>query len=107
MPATYGMNLSKLWGRERRSGAVRMKAYTTHMEESEAFVSYQPSDQHTALELAKDLDQRGRRVFIDIHDDTLVLGQKDLDDALVGLPTETWSNWTVSLVECEREESRP
>lgn len=47
------------------------------------FVSYQHSDQDTALELAKDLDRRGRRVFIDVHDDTLVPGQKDLDDALV------------------------
>ena len=47
------------------------------------FVSYQHSDQHTALELARDLDRRGRRVFIDVHDDTLLPGQKGLDDALV------------------------
>lgn len=83
MPITYGVNLYKLWGRERRSGTVLMKAYTTHTEESEVFVSYQHSDQDTALELAGNLDRRGRRVFIDVHDDTLLPGQKDLDDALV------------------------
>ena len=83
MPITYGMNLAKSWGRVRRSGTVLMKAYTTHTEESEVFVSYQHSDQFTALELAKDLDQKGRRVFIDVHDDTLVPGQKDLDEALL------------------------
>ena len=48
MPITYGMNLYKLWGRERRSGMVLMKAYTTHIEESGVFVSYQHSDQGTA-----------------------------------------------------------
>lgn len=83
MPITYRMNLSKLWGRERRSGTVLMKAYTTHTEESEVFVSYRHSDQHTALELARGLDEKGRRVFIDVHDDTLLPGQQDLDDALV------------------------
>ena len=83
MPITYGMNLAKSWGRVRRSGTVLMKAYTTHTEESEVFVPYQHSDQFTALELAKDLDQKGRRVFIDVHDDTLVPGQKDLDEALL------------------------
>ncbi len=60
-----------------------MKAYTTHKEESEVFLSYKRADQATALILAKGLDQKGRRVFIDVHDDTLAPGQEDLDDALL------------------------
>ena len=83
MPITYGMNLAKSWGELRWSGTVLMKAYTTHTEESEVFLSYQHADQFTALDLAKDLDRQGRRVFIDVHDETLVPGQRNLDDALV------------------------
>ena len=83
MPITYGMNLAKSWGEQRWSGTVLMKAYTTYTEESEVFLSYHHADQSTALGLAKDLDLQGRRVFIDVHDGTLVPGDRDLDDALV------------------------
>ena len=83
MPITYGVNLAKSWGELHRSGTVLMKAYTTHTEESEVFLSYQHADQSTALDLAKDLDRQGRRVFIDVHDISLLPGQRDLDDALV------------------------
>ena len=83
MPITYGMNLAKSWGARQPSGTVLMKAYTTHTEESEVFLSYRHTDKATAWDLAHDLDRRGRRVFIDVHDNTLVPGQKDLDDALV------------------------
>ena len=83
MPITYGMNLAKSWGDSRWSGTVMMRAYTTHMEESEVFLSYRHADQSTALGLANDLDRQGRRVFIDVHDDALAPGQWDLDDALM------------------------
>ena len=83
MPITYGMHLAKSWGEQRWSGTVLMKAYTTYTEESEVFLSYHHADQSTALGLAKDLDLQGRRVFIDVHDGTLVPGDRDLDDALV------------------------
>ena len=86
MPITYGMNLAKSWGDSRWSGTVIMKAYTTHTEESEVFLSYRHADQSTALGLANDLDRQGRRVYIDVHDDTLVPGQQDLDNALVNAP---------------------
>ena len=83
MPITYGKNLAKSWGALQRSGTVLMKAYTTHTEDSEVFLSYRHSEKATAWELAHDLDRRGRRVFIDVHDNTLVPGQENLDDALV------------------------
>ena len=83
MPITYGMSLARSWGRPRWTGTVLMKAYTIHTEESDVFLSYRHSDQCTALGLANDLDRQGIRVFIDVHDDTLVPGQEDLDDALV------------------------
>ncbi len=83
MSITYGMNLAKSWGATQWYGTVLMKAYTTHTEESEVFLSYRHSDKATAWELAYDLDRQDRRVFIDVHDDTLVPGQRDLDDALV------------------------
>ena len=83
MPITYGMNLAKSWGELRSSGTVLMKAYTTHTEQSEVFLSYKHADQSTALGLANELDQKGRWVFIDVHDDTLMPGHRDLDDALV------------------------
>ena len=47
------------------------------------FVSYRHTDKATAWKLAYDLDRRGRRVFMDVHDNTLVPGQEDLDNALV------------------------
>ena len=89
MPITYGRNLAKTWGATRMSGTVLMKAYTTHAEDSEVFLSYQHADRFTALDLAKDLDRLGRRVFIDVHDDTLVPGEGDLDDALVTAITKS------------------
>ena len=83
MTITYGANLTKSLGAQHYSGTVLMKAYTTHTEKSEVFLSYRHTDQFTAWNLAKELDRRGRRVFIDVHDDTLVPGQRPLDDALL------------------------
>ena len=83
MPITYGMNLAKSWGARQRTGTVLMKAYTIHTENSEVFLSYRHTDKTTAWDLAHYLDLRGIRVFIDVHDDSLVPGQEDLDDALV------------------------
>ena len=83
MPITYGMTLAKSWGAQRMRGTVLMKAYVPHTEKSEVFLSYQHADQGTALELAADLDRRGRCVFIDVYDDTLLPGNRDLDDALM------------------------
>ena len=72
MSITYGVNLTKIWGPQHSGAATLMKAYTTHKEKSEVFLSYQHSDKITALGLARGLDSRGRRVFIDVHDDTLL-----------------------------------
>ena len=83
MPITYGMNLAKTWGARERLENFQMRAYTTHTEKSDVFLSYQHSDQAIALQLARDLDQKGKHVFIDVHDGTLSPGQSDLDDALV------------------------
>ena len=85
MPVVYGQNLmSALRGRDYHlQGTVVMKAYTTHKEKSEVFVSYQSRDQSTALELAADLDRYGRHVFIDVHDGTLGPLVTHIDDALV------------------------
>ena len=47
------------------------------------FLSYQRDDEGVAVNLADELDTLGRYVFIDIHDDTLNPGEKDLDDALM------------------------
>ena len=60
-----------------------MRAYTSHTEKSDVFLSYQHADQAVALALAVDLDNMNRRVFIDVHDETLLPGQADLDKALV------------------------
>ena len=91
---------------------ILKKAYMTLTEEYEVFVSYQHSDQFTVLELARDLDRSGRREFIDVHDDTLLPGQKGLDDALltairksdtmiVVVPDEThkscWVPWEIGV----------
>lgn len=83
MPITYGQNLTRRWGPERQSGTVLMKAYTSHTEVSDVFVSYQHTDRRTALELAEFLDEMGTHVFIDVHDDSLVLGHEGLEDAMV------------------------
>ena len=74
MSITYGVNLAKSWGERRSSGTILMKAYTTHTEQSEVFLSYKHADQATAWGLAKELDQKRRRVFIDVHDHTLAPG---------------------------------
>ena len=78
MPITYGMTLAKSWGAQRMRGTVLMRAYAPHTEKSEVFLSYQHADQGSALELAADLDRRGRYVFIDVHDNTLLPGDRDL-----------------------------
>lgn len=83
MPITYGKNLAKTWGAAQQSGTVLMKAYTTHTEVSDVFVSYRHTDKATAWELAHYLDRRGRRVYIDVHDSKLAPGEDDLEDALV------------------------
>ena len=83
MPITYGKNLAKSWRATQRSDAILMKSYTTHTEESEVFLSYGHADNATAWGLARELDRQGRRVFIDVHDNTLVPGQEDLVDALM------------------------
>ena len=79
MPITYGSNLSKLWGSQHRVGTLLMKAYTSYTEKSEVFISYHSSDQDTALSLAAYLDSRGRHVFIDVWDDLLLPGERDID----------------------------
>ncbi len=83
MPITYGMNLARTRGVQQLSGIVQMSAYTTHAERADVFLSYRHGDQVTALQLAMYLDQRGRQVFIDIHDDTLDPGDIHLDEALI------------------------
>ncbi len=106
MPITYGVTLAKSWGPQRMSGTVLMKACVPHTQKSEVFLSYQHSDKHTALQLAAYLDQRGRYVFIDVCDDTLLPGDRDLDDALttaianadtmvIVVSDETQSSWWV------------
>ena len=60
MSITYGVNLAKSWGERRSSGTILMKAYTTHTEQSEVFLSYKHADQATAWGLAKDLDSKGK-----------------------------------------------
>ena len=83
MPITYGKNLAKSSDALEWSGTVLMKAYTTHAEVSDVFLSYGHTDKATAWALAQYLDLRDIRVFIDVHDNTLVPGQGDLDDALM------------------------
>lgn len=117
MPITYGMTLAKSWGAQRMRGTVLMKAYVPHTEKSEVFLSYQHADQGTALELAADLDRRGRCVFIDVYDDTLLPGNRDLDDALMTAITnadtmviiisdETQGSWWVPWEICVSTPSR-
>ncbi len=61
-----------------------MKAYTTHTQQSDVFVSYQHNDQTTALNLAKELSDMNIDVFIDVHDETLFPGDESVDEALLG-----------------------
>ena len=83
MPITYGKNLAKSSRALKWSGTVLMKAYTTHTEASDVFLSYRHTDEATAWGLAQYLDARDIRVFIDVHDNTLAPGQGDLDNALI------------------------
>jgi len=84
MPIIYGRNLMESWGQGgRRYGSILLKAYTTHAEKSEVFLSYRSTDQVAALQLAASLDQFGRHVFIDVHDGTLQSVSNDIDQALV------------------------
>ena len=62
---------------------VLMRAYTTHNQQSDVFVSYQHDDQPMALGLAKDLSDSNWDVFIDVHDDSLFPGDNHVDEALV------------------------
>ena len=67
---------------QRLMPTVLMKAYTTHNQQSDVFVSYQHNDQATALTLAKELSE-GWDVYIDVLDDTLLPGDSSVDEALV------------------------
>ena len=83
MAIIYGPNMARLGVARRLMPTILMKAYTTHRERSDVFLSYQHKDQDTALTLAKELSGLNLDVFIDIYDDTLFPGDTDLDDALV------------------------
>ena len=83
MAIIYGPNMARLGVARRLMPTILMKAYTTHRERSDVFLSYQHKDQDTALTLAKELSGLNLDVFIDIYDDTLFPGDNDLDDALV------------------------
>ena len=83
MPITYGKNLARSSVALERSGTILMKAYTTHTEVSDVFLSYRHTDEATAWHLARYLDLRDIRVFIDVHDNTLAPGHGDLDNALM------------------------
>lgn len=85
MSITYGRNLIRTLRAEeyRLNAQVLMKAYTTHTEQSEVFLSYRGPDRDTSLQLAAYLDRQGRYVFIDVHDGTLAPDVTDIDKALV------------------------
>ena len=83
MPITYGVNLAKSWGAERVLDRILMKSYAPHTARSDVFLSYQRSDEGPAMALARALHEFGRDVFIDILDDTLIPGDRDLDTALM------------------------
>ena len=82
MAITCGRNMQRMGLVQRLAGTILLKSYTTHSDISDVFISYRHADQDTALELAEYLDEKGRHVFMDIHDETLHIGDKDLDDAL-------------------------
>ena len=48
MPITFGRNLARTWGTAQWSRTVLMKAYTTHTELSDVFLSYRHTDKATA-----------------------------------------------------------
>ena len=65
------------------TSTVMMRAYTTHNQQSDVFLSYQHNDQTTALALAKDLSDSNWDVYMDVHDDSLFPGDTHVDEALV------------------------
>ncbi len=83
MPIIYGLNSARLGEYRRFSNTFISKSFTTHAEKSEVFLSYYHSDRSTALTLARALDEAGRYVYIDVHDDSLDPGDSQLDQALV------------------------
>ena len=83
MAIIYGPNMARLGVARRLMPTILMKAYTTHRERSDVFLSYQHKDQDTAVTLAKELSDLNCDVFIDVYDDTLFPGDNDLDDALM------------------------
>ena len=84
MPVTYGRNLTRL-GRAAslRTTTVLEKAYVPHSEKSDVFISYQRRDEAVAVDLAADLDTARLNVYIDVHDDTLSPGDRNLESALL------------------------
>ena len=84
MPVTYGRNLTRL-GRAAslRTTIVLEKAYVPHSEKSDVFISYQRRDEAVAVDLAADLDTARFNVYIDVHDDTLSPGDRNLESALL------------------------
>ena len=85
--------MARLGVAHRLMPTVLMKAYTTHNQQSDVFVSYQYNDQATALTLAKELS-KSWDVYIDVHDDTLFPGDSNVDKILV----EAISNAATMLI---------
>lgn len=84
MPITYGRNLARLSQPDfLRRHPILEKAYTSHSEKSDVFLSYHRRDQDTAFGLAATLNDLGRNVYIDIHDSTLNPGDVNLENALL------------------------
>ena len=83
MAITYGRNVARLGVARQLTSTVLMKAYTTHNQQSDVFVSYQHDDQPTSLALAKELSDSQWDVFIDGHDDSLFPGDNHIDEALI------------------------
>ena len=83
MAITYGRNMDRLGVARQLTSTVMMRAYTTHNQQSDVFLSYQHNDQTTALALAKDLSDSNWDVYMDVHDDSLFPGDTHIDEALV------------------------
>ena len=83
MAITYGRNMARLGVARQLTSTVLMKAYTTHNQQSDVFVSYQHKDQDAALTLAKELSDGKWDVYIDVLDDKLFPGDRNVDEALV------------------------
>ena len=84
MPVTYGRNLTRV-GRATslRTTTVLEKAYVPHSAKSDVFLSYQRRDENVAVGLAAALDTANFNVYIDVHDDTLSPGDRNLESALL------------------------